>query len=296
MQKFLTICLGFVAAATILSTAPVHAAPRGVQMAALFGESDEEKAERQQKEDSQDLAIQALTQRVHDLEDSLRRATGQNEVLAHQIQQLNDKLDRQQRDFEYRLCSMAAQQLGGGAAGGGALPCNQSSGPAQGAPTPDAPPSAGGGSGRAAGTLGTLSSGDSGPSAPPPASRSQFDAAINLVAKLQYDEARAAFRSFADANPKDPNASVAVYWIGKIAYVQKDYAGASHAFAEVIKKYPESGSAPDSLLRLGQSLLASGQKKEGCTALAALTKKKYPNAPKAVFEEAANARKATCKR
>ncbi len=292
MQKYLQLCFGLAAAATIVTINPVYAAPRGVQMAALFGESDEEKAARQQKEDSQDLAIQALTQRVHDLEDSLRRSTGQNEVLSHQIQQLNDKIDHQQRDFEYRLCSMAAQQLGGGGGNGTSLPCNQNSGPAQGAPTPDAPASAG--PGRSSGTLGTLSSSDAGGGSAP-ATRSQFDSAISLVAKLQYDEARSAFRSFADANPKDPNASVAVYWIGKIAYVQKDYAGASRAFAEVIKKYPDSGSAPDSLLRLGQSLLASGQKKEGCTALVAL-KKKYPNAAKAIVEEAATAHKAACKR
>lgn len=293
MQKFLTLCLGVAAVATIFSASPVHARTEGLQIAALFGESDEEKAARQQKEDNQDMAIQALTQRVHDLEDSLRRATGQNEALVHQIQQLNDKIDRQQKDFEYRLCSMAAQQLGGGA---GSLPCNSNGGPAQGAPSPDAGPVPNSGPGRAPGSLGTLSSGDAASSAgPASATRSQFDAAINLVAKLQYDEARAAFRSFADANPKDPNASVAVYWIGKIAYVQKDYAGASRAFAEVIKKYPESGSAPDSLLRLGQSLLASGQKKEGCTALVAL-KKKYPNASKAIIQEAASAHRAACKK
>jgi tol-pal system protein YbgF len=124
--------------------------------------------------------------------------------------------------------------------------------------------------------------------------RSQFDAGMNLLAKAQYDEARAAFRTFADANPKDPNASTAIYWIGRIAYVQKDYSGAAHEFAEVVRKYPASTSAPESLLKLGQSLLASGQKKEGCTALVAL-RKKYPSA-KAVVEQAAAARKAACKR
>jgi tol-pal system protein YbgF len=124
---------------------------------------------------------------------------------------------------------------------------------------------------------------------------SQFQAGMNLLAKAQYDEARAAFRSFADSNAKDPQASLAVYWIGRIAYVQKDYPGAAHAFAEVIKKYPASASAPESLLKLGQSLLASGQKKEGCTALGAL-KKKYPGASRNLVEQAASARKAACKR
>jgi tol-pal system protein YbgF len=141
-----------------------------------------------------------------------------------------------------------------------------------------------------------LPSSDSAPVAPATSpARSQLDAGMNLLAKGQYDDARAAFRQVADNNPKDPTASLAIYWIGRIAYVQKDYAGAAHAFAEVIKKYPTSASAPESLLKLGQSLLASGQKKEGCTALVAL-KKKYPGASKSLIEQATSARKAACKR
>ena len=60
-----------------------------------------------------------------------------------------------------------------------------------------------------------------------------------------------------------------------IAYVQKDYPGAARAFAEEIKKYPSSPRAPESMLKLGQSLIAMNQKKEGCTTLGALTSK-YP--------------------
>src|ERR1051326_4713261 len=67
-----------VAASTSLSNdsprPAVQAGPgQPVQMAALFGESDEEKAARQQHEDNQDLATQALSQRVHDLEETLRQ-------------------------------------------------------------------------------------------------------------------------------------------------------------------------------------------------------------------------------
>jgi tol-pal system protein YbgF len=267
-----------------------------VQVAALFGESDEEKAARQQHEDNQDLATQALSQRVHDLEETLRQVTGQNEALAHKVQELNEKLDRQQKDFEYRLCAMAAQQLGSGpGASGPALPCSGASGSAAQA----TPPSEGQGAaalGKPPGTLGTLSGDAAAPATPATSpARSQLDAGMNLLAKGQYDDARAAFRTVADNNPKDPSAPLAIYWIGRIAYVQKDYAGAARSFAEVIKKYPTSASAPESLLKLGQSLLASGQKKEGCTALVAL-KKKYPSASKTLIEQATSARKAACKR
>jgi tol-pal system protein YbgF len=279
----------------------------GVQMAALFGESDEEKAARQQHEDNQDLATQALSQRVRDLEETLRQLTGQNEALTHQIQELTAKVERQQKDFEYRLCALAAQQLGatGGQQGQPGLPCG-GGGPVAGNAAP-APPGGGANGaqqpppgdqlGRPPGVLGSLSPNDSPPptQAQPPSLRSQFDGAMNLLSKAQYDEARAAFRSFADANPRDPLAPQAVYWIGRVAYVQKDYPGAARAFAEVIKKYPSSANAAESMLKLGQSLLAAGQKKEGCTALVAL-KKKYPGAGKALIGQAASARRAACVR
>ncbi|MEI9931784.1 MAG: hypothetical protein WDM89_14915 [Rhizomicrobium sp.] len=60
-----------------LSAGPAHAG--------LFGDSDEEIAARQHERD-QDAAIADLNQRVHDLERSLSRATGDTESLAHQVQ------------------------------------------------------------------------------------------------------------------------------------------------------------------------------------------------------------------
>jgi hypothetical protein len=64
-------------AASALPSAPqLPSAHHGVQLAALFGESDEEKAARKQHEDNQDATIQMLNQRVRDLEDSLRQTTG----------------------------------------------------------------------------------------------------------------------------------------------------------------------------------------------------------------------------
>lgn len=269
---------GVADAAERASDVPPNVQFRGVQLAGLFGESDEEKAARL-REDNQDAQIADLTRQVHDLEQSLQQLTGQNELLGHRVQELRDRLDSQQKDYDNKLCSLSAQLLGAGNTAdqsGEALPCN----PGTGMPSAAAP-----GSG---GTLGTL------PQGAAPDTRPQFDAALNLLAKAQYDEARAAFRSFADANPKDPLASQAVYWVGDIAYVQKDYGGAAQAFAEAIKKYPTSTRGPDSMLKLGQSLLALGQKKEGCLTLGAI-KSKYSQASAAVLSQAAATRAASCK-
>ncbi len=304
-------------AATVTLQAPRAAEPPRasyVRVADLFGESDEEKAARLQHEADQDGQIKRLNDRAHDLEDSVRNLTGQNEELQHRIGELNDKIDRQRKDFEYRLCMLAAQQLGSstGQNDPNAVPCAGSTTPP--ASGTYAPPSgntsgeqgsnapAGDGAQHLApgpGVLGTLPAGTDSRAAPPSApapddTHVQFSAAMNLLAKARYDEASAAFRSFADTYPKDDLASQAVYWVGDIAYVQKDYGGAARAFAEVIKKYPTSVRAPDSMLKLGQALIAAGQKKEGCTALAALPAK-YPKASKAVLGQGADARKAVCR-
>ena len=311
-----------------IGTYPAHAQ--------LFGESDEEKAARQAHEDGQDAQIKQLGDRVQQLEDktrnlteSLSTLTGANEELSHQIQDLRQKMDAQQKDFAYRLCMMSAQQLGAGDQGlncggtgtaappsgavvqgpatamapGTALPPITDAAPAPSSnsgPGPDNAEETPQQLGKPPGILGTLPA-ERAPAqaAPPPgASRggeNQYDRAMNLLGKAQYAEASAAFRSYADANPDDRDLSAqAIYWIGDIAYVQHDYPGAARAFAEQIKKYPNSSRSPDSMLKLGQSLIAEGQTSGGCTTLAAL-KTRYPKAPPATLAAAAGARKTACR-
>jgi tol-pal system protein YbgF len=117
---------------------------------------------------------------------------------------------------------------------------------------------------------------------------------MNLMSRAQYDEAQAAFRSYADANPDDTDLSPqAIYWVGNISYVRQDYAPAARAFAEVIKKYPKSPRASDAMLKLAQSFMGMGQKTEGCTTLG-LIKTKYPQANPQTLSQAASLRKTAC--
>jgi tol-pal system protein YbgF len=303
--------------------------------AQIFGPSDEEKAHEagqdqgikdlQDKAQAQDDRIKGLEDKVQGLTQSLSQATGVNEDLSHQIQVQNDKIDRMQKDFAYRLCQLSAQQLGagdamncsgGGApAGGGAMapqPYSQMQGslaPGQALPPINAtgdgtpgfvtapPPPAdtdGAERGRPPGVLGTLPMG-SGPaaSAVPPVSSPQYDQAMNLMRRAQYDEASASFRAFADSNPGDALAPQAIYWVANIAFIRQDYATAARTFAEVIKKYPKSQPASEAMLKLAQSFMAMGQKSEGCTTLG-LIKTKYPDASPQTLSQAASLRKTAC--
>jgi tol-pal system protein YbgF len=287
----------------------------GTRYAGMFGPSDEEKAAEEaarQRENAQDSGIQSLNQRVQDLENTVRRLTGQNEQLSHQVDELRTALDRAHKDFDYRLCTMSAQQLGASDQGDGGLNCgaaNQQGSNFSAPPPPQRFGSAGGDTTQQLapppGSLGTLSAHDV--NAPQGRytraatdsprelanvdSNSEYNAAMQLLARARYDEARGAFRSFADTHPDDMLTPQAVYWVGDIAYVQKDYTGAAHAFAEQIKKYPQSSRAPDSMLKHGQSLIAMGQKQEGCTTLGAI-KAKYPQASDTILATAKSDRKA----
>jgi tol-pal system protein YbgF len=272
--------------------------------------------------------LQTLEDQTRSLTETLSQATGSNEDLRHQVDLLNQKINQQQKDFSYRLCMISAQQLGAGAGDQG-LNCAAAgaSGPA-GAPATAPPPGPDGMQAGAPlppvgavppppqtamnapapqaatnapvqlrppsppGILGTLP--EDAVAARPVAN--QFDAAMNLLAKAQYDEAKASFRAYADANPDDTElAPQAIYWVGNIDYIQHDYQGAMTAFAEQIKKYPKSARGPESMLKLGQSLLAMGRTQEGCTTLGAI-KSKFPQAPQATLALATGTRKSSCGR
>ena len=315
--------------------------------AQLFGPSDEEKAREafqtngvrdlQNVTQQQDARIKTLEDKVQGLTQSLSAATGSNEELNHQVQIQNDKIDKMQKDFAYRLCTLSAQQLGAGdsmncaAAGtqsagqpamapqpysqmrpGDALPPLGPSGVGGGSTidatgnrggfnaVPDAPASNFSGRGRPPGTLGSLPAGPgdgaplNGSMAGPPANSAQYDQAMNLMGRAQYDEASALFRGYADGNPGDMDlAPQAIYWVANISFIHQDYAPAARTFAEVIKKYPKSPRAPDAMLKLAQSFMGMGQKSEGCTTLG-LIKTKYPNASAQTLTQAANLRKTAC--
>ena len=324
-QRLMFFTLGLCLTGALLVPAVLPA------QAQLFGESDKDKAARLQREDDQEAAISQLSGRTQQLEDkvrsltdSLSRSTGANEELRHELRTTNQKMDRQEKDFAYRLCMISAQQLGADADSGlncaavgtpsGGAPANFSSGGgmAPGAPLPPLnngsndgiqpggfsnAPQAGAPTqlGRPPGTLGTLPAPSARPMSNSGAGASQFDSSMNLLARAQYNEAKAGFRAYADANPDDADlSSQAIYWVGDINYVQRDYPNAARAFAEQIKKYPQSTRGPDSMLKLGQSLLAMGQNKEGCTTLGAL-KSKYPKASASTLAAASTARKTACR-
>ena len=73
----------------------------------------------------------------------------------------------------------------------------------------------------------------------------------------------------------------AQYWLGESLFQQQHYRDAAESFLAVSTKYEHAGKAPDSLLRLGQSLAAMHQKEAACATLAEVGRK-YPKASASV--------------
>ncbi len=86
-------------------------------------------------------------------------------------------------------------------------------------------------------------------------------------------------------NPKDPLAGNAKYWLGETFYVRQDYQQAAVTFAEAYQEYPNSGKAPDNLLKLGMSLSALGSSSDACGTFAELLKR-YPKAAATILRRA----------
>ena len=113
----------------------------------------------------------------------------------------------------------------------------------------------------------------------PPSARPQdeYDMAYGYVLHKDYGLATQAFRDFIRKYPQDHLVGDAQYWLGESLYQQQHYRDAAEAFLAVSTKYERSGKAPESLLRLGQSLAALHQKEAACATLAEVGRK-YPKA------------------
>jgi len=105
----------------------------------------------------------------------------------------------------------------------------------------------------------------------------QYQYAFGLLRENRYDDAEKALRTFITANPEHQLTGNANYWLGETYYVRGDYKNAAITFAQGVKNYPQSGKAPDNMLKLGMALAAMGQTPDACTAFSEVGKR-YPQA------------------
>lgn len=236
--------------------------------------------------------VARLEIRMTQLEQDLRAVTGRLEEVSYQLRKLDERLSKVASDMDYRLSQLkpaaggdgsnAAAQGGGAsagvAAGGGAATPGQT-------PSEDASPARGGGA---------PSTGAPTPSQtanlPPKSPREQYARAFSLLEKRNYQEAGDGFSEFLKANPNDPLADNARYWLGETYYARGEYARSAEIFLDSYEKNKTGPKAPDTLLKLGLSLSGLDKKKEACASFREISRA-FPNAPESVKEKAGQERK-----
>jgi tol-pal system protein YbgF len=200
-----------------------------------------------------------ISQRLDELNGSLRELRGRIDELEHSTEALN----KQQRDLYADLDKrLAAAGSAGAAASAGA-----------------AGSAGGGAAGTDAGsdnTAGATAGGNGASST----EQAVYGQAFDALKAGSYSVAITGFKDFLSTYPTSPLAQNAQYWLGESYYVNHDYDSAAGAFRTVLKKWPDASKAPDALLKLGYTQAAQKQYAAARATLDEVTKK-YPGSSSA---------------
>jgi tol-pal system protein YbgF len=221
------------------------------------------------KLDGPDPQITELQNRISDLEETLRKQTGQMEVMAHDAQ-MAAKSAADANDAAKSLAlrlDAVEKQLSNVQAG--AVP-------------PGAPPGPGAGAGAAvnmgSGVLGTLRLS---PGAPPPGAAlgsdegappavdeaAAYRSARQVLDSGDYVGGAAALQAFLQQYPNSPRAPEANYWLGRTLALRSMHAEAAAAYARSLKGWPQTAWAGDAVVRLSTSLIELKRNPDACKAL-----------------------------
>jgi tol-pal system protein YbgF len=113
--------------------------------------------------------------------------------------------------------------------------------------------------------------------APSNTPKDEYDLAYGYVLRKDYALAEESLRAFLKKHPGDRLVADANFWLGETMFQRQRYREAAESFLAVSTKYETSAKAPDSLLRLGQSLAALKEKEAACATLGEISRK-YPRA------------------
>jgi tol-pal system protein YbgF len=121
--------------------------------------------------------------------------------------------------------------------------------------------------------------------APTNTPKDEYDLAYGYVLRKDYALAEEGLRAFVKKHPNDRLVADANYWLGESLFQRQRYREAAESFLTVSTKFETAGKAPDSLLRLGQSLAALKEREAACATLGEIPRK-YPKAPANVKQAA----------
>lgn len=220
-------------------------------------------------------ALVQMEMRLSAIESQMREMNGRIEELGLKLNQVDKTMDKKFSDAEFRLKTLEDGQRGGAE---GKAPAGATASAAPGVPPgtkPIAPMPAPSSQQQAS----TAPAPSSAPMLLPPGTPDeQFKFAFDFLKQNDYAQGEKAMRAFADAHPNHPLTGNALFWLGQMYFVNKDYTKSAVSFAQSYEKFPDGSKAPESLQKLGVSLAQLNKKDEACTAFKQF-QTQYPTAP-----------------
>src|SRR5215469_986103 len=101
------------------------------------------------------------------------------------------------------------------------------------------------------------------PAMPPPSADPLYSNGLRDIQSGKYELARAEFQDYLKYYGKTDLASNAQFYIGEIAYRQRNYQQAISEYDKVLNNYPKAIKVPPALLHRGMALVELGQKSSG---------------------------------
>ena len=105
----------------------------------------------------------------------------------------------------------------------------------------------------------------------------QYQFAMDLLKQGDYETAEIAFQEFLNVGEDPGLLSNSNFWLAETLYVRENYKDAAKNYLNLYQVYPNSTRAPDSLLKLGISLIKMDQREQGCLTFLQL-QDTYPDA------------------
>lgn len=201
--------------------------------------------------------IQGLTDKLNDLDRTLAKMNGENEILRHDLDEArrdtvglhaaNEALTARIADLEAQMKALAT--------------------PPAPAPAPAAAETAS-----------------------PPSPAADFAAAFSALQAGDSASAEAGFRAFLDQYGDGPKAPEARYYLGRLLLARGAFADAATAEIGAIRGWPRTTWAPSAVLDLARALMGMQKTDDACQTLGELARR-YPKAPPQVMNAAAQARR-----
>lgn len=208
-----------------------------------------------------------LLNRVTQMQAEVQALRNQVETLQNEIEQLRQRGREQYIDLDTRLQRMEAGGLS----------------PAVGAPSPAGSPDAVGAPGAAGSprvlapaagtpprTTAALPPGSAGGSSPGMTGagamadeQGAYSTAFDSLRRSDYVESARGFQAFLRDYPQARLAPNAWYWLGESYYATQNFPLALQAFETLLSQFPDSGKAPDAMLKKGYCQIELGQDGQG---------------------------------